>query len=71
MTTFEFHREDDGSLSLESAVFQALGGASTCWVPTPTGVFDSTRAKDIGDALLIEIARWASAYYLSSDRNVE
>lgn len=50
---FEFHREHDGSLSLDSAVFQALGAASTCWESLEgTGVFDSTRAKEIGDTLL-------------------
>lgn len=49
---FEFRPEDDGTLSLESAVFQALGAASMCWEPRPTGLFDSTRAKLIGDALV-------------------
>jgi hypothetical protein len=37
---------------LESAVYQALGAASMCWIPHPSGEFDSTRAKDIGDGLL-------------------
>lgn len=50
---FEFSVEDDGSLSLESAVFQALGAASTCWERMDgTGVFQSTRAKVIGDKLV-------------------
>lgn len=52
-TPFEFHREHDGSLSLDAAVFQALGAASTCWESLEgTGIFDSTRAKEIGDTLL-------------------
>lgn len=38
---------------LDGAVFQALGAASTCWENlSGAGVFDSTRAKDIGDGLL-------------------
>lgn len=53
MSEFEFSVKDDGSLSLDSAVFQALGAASTCWDSLrQAGVFDSTRAKAIGDRLL-------------------
>lgn len=55
--SFTFQPEHDGSLSLESAVFQALGAASTCWDPMDgTGVFQSERAKAIGEALLAVIA---------------
>jgi len=54
---FDFTREHDGSLSIESAVYQALGAASVCWESmSGTGVFDSTRAKEIGDVLLRFIA---------------
>lgn len=53
---FEFTREYDGSLPLETAVFQALGAVSMCWSETPSGVFDSTRAREIGDKL-IEVIR--------------
>lgn len=50
---FDFQREHDGSLSIESAVFQALGAASVCWERMAgTGVFDSDRAKQIGERLL-------------------
>ena len=50
---FEFQLEDDGSLSLESAVFQALGAASVCWDTVENaGVFHSDRAKEIGDTLV-------------------
>lgn len=53
MSEFEFTREHDGSLSLESAVFQALGYASVCWEPMDgTGVFQSEQAKDCGEKLL-------------------
>lgn len=47
---------DDPDISLEGAVFQALGAASVCWENLMgAGVFDSTRAKTIGDALLARI----------------
>jgi len=55
---FEFTPEHDGTLSIESAVFQALGAASTCWENlTWTGVFQSDRAKEIGEALLVKIRK--------------
>lgn len=39
-----------------SAIFQAIGAASTCWESLEhAGVFDSTRAKEIGDALIMEL----------------
>jgi hypothetical protein len=41
---------------LETIVFEALGEASTCWIPsTGNAVFDATRAQVIGDQLLAEI----------------
>lgn len=46
-------------LTCESAIFQALGEASMCWDPRPTGIFDSTRAKEIGDRLVATIERLA------------
>jgi hypothetical protein len=40
-------------LTREQAIFQALGAASVCWEnPGGAGVFDSSRCKEIGDALL-------------------
>src|SRR6266849_9862312 len=38
--------------SLEEVVFQGLGEASMCWSETPKGVFDSNRAKRIGDEIM-------------------
>jgi hypothetical protein len=39
-------------------VFQALGAASACWENLAgAGVFDSTRAKEVGDALLARLAQ--------------
>ena len=52
---FQFQRNKDGSLSIVEAVYQALGAASMCWNPTPTGVFDPEWAKEIGDALIAEL----------------
>ncbi len=58
--------------TLEEAVFQSLGAASTCWrAPKPhlhprpgdcdwDGVFDSSRASVIGHELLEVIRRSAS-----------
>lgn len=36
----------------EELIFQALGAASMCWTGSPSGVFDSTRCKQIGDELI-------------------
>lgn len=56
--TFEFARPEEGEISLEEAIGQALGAASTCWENLHgTGVFDSDRAKEIYDALQVEILR--------------
>jgi len=42
--------------SLEEAVFTSLGAASTCWENlSGAGVFESTRAKAIGEALMNKI----------------
>lgn len=35
-----------------TAIYEALGEASMCWNETPKGVFDSTKAKEIGDRLI-------------------
>ena len=44
--------------TLDEAIFQALGAASVCWEPPPGNqVFDSTRAKNIGD----ELFRWITS----------
>jgi len=48
---------DNGESDPEAAIiFQALGAASTCWESMEgTGVFQSDRAKRIGDELLYEL----------------
>lgn len=35
----------------EQVIYQAIGEASMCWEDRPTGIFDSDRAKEIGDRL--------------------
>lgn len=53
---FAFDRRE--SLTLTSAVYQAIGAASVCWEnPGGAGVFDSDRAAEIAEALLTEIRR--------------
>lgn len=39
--------EDD-----HTAIFEALGEASMCWEPRPTGVFESDEAKRVGEDLI-------------------
>lgn len=52
-TAFDFQRDEDGSLTLQSAVFQALGAASACWENLAgAGIFESDRAKEIGERLV-------------------
>lgn len=53
---FEFQPEHDGTVPLETAVFQALGAASACWTNLAgAGVFESERAEAIGQALIARI----------------
>jgi hypothetical protein len=47
---FEFKKEEDGSLPLRSAVFQAIGAASVCW--DDAGVFQEDLATEIGESLI-------------------
>jgi len=55
--TFEFTERPGEPLTLEGAVFEALGAASMCWTEPPAGVFDSTRAMVVGNALVERIRR--------------
>lgn len=57
--SFEF---DERDADINSFVFQALGAASMCWNPRPSEqVFDSTTAKEIGDALLVKINEYVKS----------
>lgn len=40
---------------LQQLVFESLGAASVCWLPAPTGVFDSTRALEIGENMIAKL----------------
>ena len=42
---------------LRDKLFQAMGAASVCWEPVPTGVFESTLALDFGEVLLGDIVK--------------
>jgi hypothetical protein len=52
---FAFVVRTGEDLTLSEILGQALGAASMCWDPRPTGVFDSTRAKRIYEALIAEV----------------
>lgn len=43
----------------QQAVYEALGEASMAWTPIPSGVFESTRCKEIGDRLIEALTRHA------------
>ena len=45
---------------LRELVFMAIGEASMCWSEVPSGIFESTRAKKIGDKLMEGISRHQS-----------
>ena len=42
---------------VHSAIMQAIGGASMCWHPRPTGEFDSVLASRIGEELIALLQR--------------
>lgn len=55
---FAFVQSSGEDLTLEEILFQALGAASMCWVGgTGELEFDSTRAKEIGLAVVSEVNR--------------
>lgn len=58
----------ESKLTLEQMrekIGMAIGAASMCWIPIPSGVFDSSKAKEIADDLCLkfeaETARRKSA----------
>ena len=55
---FVFVQQKGEELTLEEILFQALGAASMCWENVEAaGIFDSSRAKEVGMALLAEVNR--------------
>ena len=51
------------SSEIYTAVFEAIGAASMCWEPIPTGVFDSTNASQVATDLCFKIAKEIEANY--------
>ena len=41
----------------EELIMQAIGEASMCWSETPKGIFDSKKAKQVGEKLLCDIKK--------------
>lgn len=41
-------------------IYEALGEASMCWNPRPSGVFDSTKASEIGERLVKVFEEYAT-----------
>jgi len=42
--------------AIKEKVFTAIGEASMCWDPIPTGVFDSTAAQKVAERLVADLA---------------
>lgn len=70
---FDFQYGEDRMPTIESAVFQALGAASMAWEQAPAGVFDDTRARQIGKRLLQEIRKLTASqdYEVKNEGAVE
>ena len=57
---------------LQKIVFEALGEVSMCWSETPTGVFESTRANEIGNRIMKAFDEYSlSSPSLPSDEEIE
>lgn len=54
-------RLDGNRKALYSRVFEALGTASICWDPKPTGVFQQKEAIQVGDELMSYIQSYADS----------
>lgn len=49
--------------TLDELIFQALGAASMCWEdPGAAGIFDSERAKVIGEAVKNNLGKFAMTH---------
>ncbi len=42
--------------AMKKRIFEALGSASICWNPRPTGIFDSSLVAQIGEELCQDLA---------------
>ncbi len=43
--------------TLQHLVYEAVGTASMCWKPRPSGVFDSSEASDVANDLVRSIEK--------------
>lgn len=67
---FDFTTSTERELDLIDVVFQALGGASSCWSNLEdAGVFDSSRAKEIGDLLIEWLKEHPESIYDTPDES--
>ena len=57
---------------LQKIVFEALGEVSMCWSETPQGVFESTRANEIGNRIMKAFDEYSlPSPSLPSDEEIE
>jgi hypothetical protein len=55
---FTYVQQRGEEITLVEILYQSLGAASVCWeTPEGAGLFDSTRAKEIGEKLTYEVDR--------------
>jgi hypothetical protein len=67
---FEFDERD--KQDIETTIFTAIGAASTCWESLwEAGVFDSDRAKEIGDALHTEFQAYVRQHEVAARQAME
>ena len=72
LPTLQELRDNGESDPKASLIFQALGAASVCWGSIKdAGVFDSGRAKQIGNELLSELEAQPSEPRLTVDQIME
>ena len=43
--------------NLHKKVYVLIGEASLCWSESPQGIFDSTKALEIGDKFILELSK--------------
>jgi hypothetical protein len=57
---------------LKQKIFESVGAASMCWEPRPSSqVFDSTKAKEIGDSLYASVETELAAITAEREEKME
>jgi len=51
------------AIQVRQVVTEAIGHASMCWQPTPTGVFDSEQAMRVTESLLDQVISLLAALH--------